>query len=371
MPDRSNGNNVYKPKMTGFLIAAIALVLLVAALLTSTILILSFGSQKNDQTDAPKTEATTPGADPAATTPAATDDPAQTTPDTPDNPDTPDTPNTPDTPTVPTNPNRIPTKVSPDEVTVSFPESAVYEGSLLLIDEEHTYRKDADLLISRSAMGKLSAAALKDTYNFSRITGASGNYSLAGSNFFINSDALYYFDEMLADYVSESGNKDVQIRNAYYCTGDQSDIESVEHSTGYFLDLQIYRSNGTYPLNFESLKADYYNWFIKNCWKYGFIHVRNIENKYSTFRFVGPAHAAAMNKYSFNLTQYLSALSVYNAENPMKVTDGFGWEWWVFYVPVSGSEFTAIDLIGNKDSYRVSGSNTDGFIAAINTSCFS
>lgn len=369
MSAHSNGNNVYKPKLTGFLIAAIALVLLVIALLVSTILILSMSARNAGQTTPP--DATTPPVVSGdTTTPTVTDDdPAQTT--TTVSEDGPDEPITPDNdPPQPIDPNRTPTKVTPDEITLSLPASGVNEGSLLLLDETHPYTKDPALLISRTDMAKLSAEKLLEIYGFERIAGNTGNYSIKNANLFINSEALYYFNEMLEDYVKESGNTDVQIRNAYYCSGDPNDIESVEHSTGYYLDLQIYRSNGTYPLNYETLKADYYDWFVKNCWKYGYLHVRDIDNKYSSFRFVGAAHAAAMNKYSFNMTQYLSAISVYSYDTRMKVTDGFGWEWWVYYVRSVGGE-TSVRALGNENSYRISGNNTDGYVIAINSSCFS
>ncbi len=364
----SNGNNVYKPKLTGFLIAAIALVLLVIALLVSTILILSMSARNATQTTPP--DATTPPIVSGDTTTSTVtgDDPTQTT--TTVSEDGPDEPITPDDPPVPIDPNRTPTKVTPDEITLSLPASGVNEGSLLLLDETHPYAKDPALLISRTDMAKLSAEKLLETYGFERIPGNTGNYSIKNANLFVNSEALYYFNEMLEDYANESGNTDVQIRNAYYCSGDPNDIESVEHSTGYYLDLQIYRSNGTYPLNYETLKADYYDWFVKNCWKYGYLHVRDIDNKYSSFRFVGAAHAAAMNKYSFNMTQYLSAISVYSYNTRMKVTDGFGWEWWVYYVRSVGGE-TSVRALGNENSYRISGNNTDGYVIAINSSCFS
>lgn len=368
MSKHQNDSNVYKPKLTGFLIAAIALVLLVVILLASTIMILSLGSGADKPAESTKQEQTSKTEASTTTPPETTDepDPAETTAPDPAETTAPDEPI--DPPAVPVDPSRVPTKVSPDETKVIVPSQNSGEGSLILLDDEHTYLKDPALLISRAEMSAMSAEKVREEYGFERVTAASGNYTLARSNLFLNSDTLYYFEEMLKDYAEESGNKDVQIRNCYYYSG-ADDIESVEHATGYYVDLQIYRSQGTYPLNYETFKQDYYSWFVDNCWKYGFLHVRDTAS-YSSFRFVGAAHSAAMNKFSLDLGQYLEAVETYSYENYLKVTDGFGWEWWVYYVETAG-DLTEIPVIGNEDSYHISGTNDDGFVVAINSSCFS
>ncbi len=368
MPEHSNDTNVYKPKFTGFLIAAVLLVLLVVVVLISTIFILSSRSKNPAQTTLLPDNSQNPviSTDGSITTadPVGTDDPSVSTlsPDVTDDPDTPDTP------------SKTPVKVSPTETQVSVSKEAMNEGSLLMLDSTHGYQKDPSLLITRSAMAQLSADKLLQDYGFVKMTGGTGNYVLAGSNRFANSEAVAYFGEMMKDFAAASGHTDVQVRNAYYYTGVAGDEESVEHATGYYLDLEIFRTGkGTYPLNYETMKSEYYDWFIANCWKYGFVHVRDIDRsdeKYSTFRFVGAAHAAVMNKYKFDLSQYLSAITVYTYENRMKITDGYGWEWWVYYVKSSGDN-TSIPVIGNEHSYRISGNNLNGYVVAINSSCFS
>lgn len=361
MSERSN-NNVYRPKFTGFLVAAIALVLLVVALLASTVMILTINSQKDEQTTGPiSTAAPTDSSNTTSGTTLPTeetDDPSQTS----------APPSVTDDPVVPTIPSRVPPKVSPDESTITLTADAVNAGSLILLDDDHPYQVDPALMITRTAMGKLSEDELLETYGFERIPNTNSNYMLSSYNCFINSNALYYFKEMMADYVKESGNTDVQLCNGYYCTGDANDIESVEHSTGYYIDLQVHRPEGTYPLNYESMKAAYYDWFIENCWKYGFLHIRD-KNNYSSFRFVGAAHAAAMHNSGTNINQYLDAISVYSYENRFRVTDGFGWEWWIYYVRSAG-DATEIQILGNDQSCFISGDNLSGYVVAINSSCF-
>lgn len=362
MSAHSNDNNVYKPKSTGFLIASFLLVLLIIAVLVSAVLLATSNTNDKEQTTAStKTdkpavstgEGTVAGSE--TSSPTGTDDTPETS--VPATTDAPDTPNT---------PSRTPTKVSPTESTVEAASDAMHEGSLLLLNDKYTYQKDPALLISRSDMGSLTAERRLERYNFELVTGATGNYTVAGSNRFLDKDALYYFNEMTADYVKESGNKDVQVRNAYYYSG--TDKESIEHATGYYLDLQIFRSTGTYPLNYETFKREYYDWFVDNCWKYGYVHVRDT-GSYSTFRFVGAAHAAYMNKKGLDLEGYLAEVTQYTRNSYLQVTDGFGWEWWIYYVKALG-ETTEIPVIGNEVSYDISGDNLNGYIVAVNTSCF-
>lgn len=354
-----NDNNVYKPKVTGFLIACIFLVLLVIVVLGSTVILLSRRSGAPAQTDAPsKTDAPIlSSGDTTTLSPAVTDETPTTT-----------TPEGTDTPVTPTNPTRVPTKVAPTESTLSLPLSAMNSGSLLLLDADHPYQVDMELMLGRAQMSQLSDAELAETYGFSRVAATSPNYKLSSLHTFMKSDALYYFDEMMADYVKETSHTDVQLLYGYYCE-KTSNIESIEHSTGYYIDLQVHRTEGTYPLNYELFKSEYYDWFVENCWKYGFVHVRD-KNNYTTFRFMGAAHTAAMNKYGFGLSEYLSAITVYSKDNFLRITDGFGWEWRVYYVQATG-DTTAVPVMGTEDSYDVSGNNLNGYIVAINTACFS
>lgn len=354
-----NENNVYKPRVTGFLIACILLALLIITVLGSTIILLSSRSETPSETKAPsQTDAPVlSSGDNTTVSPEVTDQTSATT--APEGTDTPDTP---------TNPTRVPVKVAPTESILSLPLSAQNSGCLLLLDEDHPYQVDMSIMLGRAQMALLSDSELSETYGFSRVSAASPYYMLSSTHTFLNSDALYYFNEMMADYVKEKGNTDVQLLYGYYCEKNEN-IESIEHSTGYYIDLQVNRSEGTYPLNYESFKSEYYNWFVDNCWKYGFAHVRN-KNNYTTFRFMGAAHTAAMNKYGFELSDYLSAITVYSKDNFLRITDGFGWEWRVYYVQSTG-DTTSVPVMGTEESYDVSGNNLNGYIVAINTACFS
>ena len=152
---------------------------------------------------------------------------------------------------------------------------------------------------------------------------------------------------------------------------DQDSQEAVEHSTGCVVDLQIY-DGGASPLNHPTYKDKYYDWLIENCWKYGFIHLRDVGNKYSSFRYVGIPHAAALHANSnLSFDAYLTSITAYTFENRKKVVDNEGNEWWIYYEEAEkGEEAVLVRVLGKSQYYQVSGDNKGGFIVAINSTQF-
>lgn len=347
-------NNVYKPKMAGFLIAAIALVMVVIVILVSTILILSAGGD-GKATTAPD-GVNTPLVS-TSTTPEATDDPM--------------TPTTPSVTTSPNDPNDDPNLVIPGAETLVMTRSQIGEGALVLIDTSHFYTKEG--LVRHPSLTSATASTL----GLGALSGNTGNYLLRQSSLYLELNAREAFSKMMADFAIASSSGEVQVRNAYYfdssltAVTDNNSRESVEHSTGCFVDLEINRGGKVYPLNHPSLKEEFYDWFIGNCWEYGFVHWRDTE-KYSTFRYVGIAHAAALHKESsVAFETYLTALTAYKYDNRMKVTDSEGNEWWIYYVEAEDTAETIyVPVLGSPEHYQVSGDNVGGFIVAINSAQF-
>lgn len=345
----ASASNVYKPKLTGVLIAAILLVMVVIVILISTILILSRVG------GAETTTAPSPVWTPAVTT-TVTDHPVQTPSFTPD-PTTPD-PTTPD----PTDPDTV----IPSDV-ISISKSSISTGNLVQIDESHYYYRDG--LIAYRQLNATSASAL----GFAPLSSSSPNYSLRTGNLYLTYDAVTAFEAMAEDLAEECGNA-LQVRNAYYYDANvtisnfKENLEAVEHSTGLYLDLQAYANGKVSPLNHPTYSATYYTWLTQNCWKYGYIHIRDSAN-YSTFRYVGTAPAAAMEKNGWNFTQFVQKIIAYNFDNPLKVNDANGREWWLYYVLADGDSVD-IPVLGDESAYTISGDSATGFIVAINTSVF-
>lgn len=344
----ASGSNVYKPKLTGILIAAILLVMVVIVILISTVLILSRVGGGSTTT------APTPVWTPAATTTSGsaptTESPATTTSDIPD----------------PTAPNPTEPAVVPSD-TLSISKSAIYSGNLVQIDESHFYQREG--LIAYKQLNAITASAL----GFGALSSSSSDYTLSKGNLYLTYDALAAFEAMTADLAKELGNA-LQVRNAYYYDANvtvsnfKENLESVEHSTALYVDLQAYENGKVFPLDHPTYSATYRTWLTENCWKYGYIHIRDTA-KYSTFRYVGKAPAAAMEKNNWDLSEFLQKAVAYNFENPLKVNDGDGHEWWLYYV-LADADTVYIPVLGDESAYTISGDGSTGFVVAINSSVF-
>ena len=363
-------NNVYKPKMTGFLIAFIALIMVMIVILISTILILS--ADNENAPAATTTEkifytvpTTTGNQTPNDQNPGNNQNPGDN-----QNPAGTTAPN-PQQTTAPNTSGDTPS-VNPSDVNVlSFTAAEIGQGPLVLIDKNHFYTRDG--LVNKSEMTNTLASVL----GFKAVGSNHQHFNVPRNDFYLEANTLDAFKKMMADLFDRTGDNFVQIRNAYYYNAaltaitDQDSLEAVEHSTGCVVDLQIY-DGGASPLNHPTYKARFYDWLIENCWKYGFIHLRDVGNKYSTFRYVGIPHAAALHaNSSLSFETYLTSLTAYTFENRKKVNDSEGNEWWIYYEEAEkGEEAVLVRVLGKSDYYIISGDNKGGFIVAINSTQF-
>lgn len=261
--------------------------------------------------------------------------------------------------------------------TVTVENSKAFSGPLILLSEISPYRRPVEDLITRTAMGNLAANKVKTEYGFINLSrGHTGDFILKDNNLFLDADTAEAFRKMMAAYVAETGHKNIWLRNAYYYDKSE-DIAATEdineallnpHAAGLAVDIQISTTNGQIPLKNAYAgypMAEYYDWFLANCHKYGFIHTGDT-NSYSSFRYVGVAHATYMAKNNISLEEYLNAVKDKTSQDRLVISDDSGKEWWVYYVSSSEGETTDITVFG--DLYSVSGNNTDGFVVTIDTS---
>ncbi|MBE6607354.1 MAG: hypothetical protein E7633_02190 [Ruminococcaceae bacterium] len=262
--------------------------------------------------------------------------------------------------------------------TVTVESDKIFSGPLILLGEASPYNRPVEELITRSAMGNLAANKVLSDYNFINLSsGHTGDFILKDRNLFLDVETAEAFRKMMAAYATETGHKNIWLRNAYYYDSSE-DIKTTEdineallnpHAAGLAVDLQISTANGQIPLKNAYTgypSAEYYDWFVTNCHKYGFIHTGNTTN-YSTFRYVGVAHATYMAKNGISLDEYLNTIKANTAQERLVISDDFGKEWWVYYVYASeDSDSTDITVFG--ELYSISGNNTDGFVVTIDTS---
>lgn len=373
MTSEPSGKNVYSPRRTPLLIGIVLLVLIIAAIALSAALLLRESPDKPVTTPKESITSTPPSGRPNGTTsPQTTASPEPTT--------TPEvTSGSPPVTTVPgpispviTTTTRTYNKTTPSTITANVSAADVFRGALILIDDTHSYDFPVEKMISRTEMSALSAATLRSDYGFVRLP-SSPYYVRKNSKLFLNAEAADEFGKMMNAYAAESGNTDVEVRNAYYYA--PNDPRGLYNCTGLYVDLDIVKEEGTYPLNYELFRSDYYDWFVENCHRFGFIHAgegksSSGHDSYSAFRYIGIPHATYMHEFNISsLSAYLDLVKSHPIEKTMTITDEDDVAWQVYYVPaLSGS--TAIDLTATPNGYTVSGNNTDGYIVTINTAYF-
>lgn len=365
--------NKNKAANPGLLVMALLLVLL-ALVVVLVAVILATGVKDNNDNQAPiKVDTTTTKKVLDSTTPNTTtamDTGNGTTTDALTN----NTPNTGNSTTTATNqgatttttPNTTQNPSVSGKNTVQVSSTATNKGALLLISKNNliSYRPSFP---ARSEL--VGNTALQKELGLVRVRGT-GDYKMPHSNHFLSQDAADYFYIMMEDFVKDNGSYDIFLRNAYYCDYSEDVPHANAHATGYAIDLQIMTDNGQFALKSNN---EFYTWFVNNCSKYGYIFTGDTQNSntssgYSSFRFVGTAHAKAMKTYDMDLEQYLSYISNRSAENCLKITDEFGVEWWVYYVKASYLAYTDVTVFGNEECYEISGDNLGGFVVTINAS---
>lgn len=333
-------SNVYNHKTTGIVIASVLLVMMVILIVASALLIVFGGRANTENTTAPDEDKS-----PAVTTTAP---PAGTT-------------------TAEQKPVTEPEIIRPSYIEVDS--ALVNSGSAILIDETHLYIREG--LINYRDMTADKAEKL----GFSVIPEAA-EYSRGNNMLYLTKDACAAFQKMTKQLAADVGTA-LHVRYAYYYqAGLESietpdDLEAFEHSTGLMLALQCNENGGLYNLTHTKQKA-YYQWLKENCYQYGFIWVRD-NNVYSTFRFVGVPHAAAMHKMGVEtLTDYHAAIAAYTFTSNYKVSDAQGNEWWIYYAKADpGAETVKIAVVGDESNYMISGDNDSGLVIAINSTTFS
>ena len=367
-------NNKNKAANPGLLVMALLLVLLALVVVLIAVILATGTKGKNTSkdTDAQSGTTTVLGGQNNTSTPITTlpGGPVNTTPS--GGTTVPVTPNTGDITTTVNNnqttttPNVGTVTPTPGKNNVSIKSSSVNSGSLLLIGKDNQIT-NREKFPARSEL--IGNTALQKELGLTRVKGT-GDYKLPHSNHFLNAEAVEYFYEMMEAFVQQTECVDIFLRNAYYCDYSEEAPHANIHATGYAIDLQIMTDNGQYSLKSNS---EFYKWFIDNCAIYGFIYVGDTQNSntspgYSTFRFVGTAHAGCMKIYDMSLGEYLSYISNRTAESCLRITDEFEVEWWIYYVRATAAENTEVTVFGDESCYEISGDNLGGFVVTINAS---
>ncbi len=263
------------------------------------------------------------------------------------------------------------TDVNLSEAGISLPSASVVSGTLLTIDEEHSYRYDITSLRPTSDIP--SSASLLKEQNLIRLYGKkSQNYLLAASNIFLKEDAFQPWEDLMAAFVADTGKKSVQVVSAYVYSGEASLNSSFV--TGYSLAINLYENSANYSLA-SSEKTVTVNgktmtcldWFQDNCAQYGFLYT-GLEGSQAktlaTFRFVGVPHALAMQRLDYvDTKEYSDFLRHYQSLHTVADFES-GITWNIDFYPADREKPLTVITIPKGAVYTVSGNNVDGFVVA-------
>lgn len=157
------------------------------------------------------------------------------------------------------------------------------------------------------------------------------SYFVKDKNVYINKIAMQPLNDMMDDFYKETGLKTVNVISAYRSVEKQAELYKKivlqhgadyarcyaqkptfsEHHTGLAIDLGIFHSQDGSSETFTG--EGEYEWFVKNCHKYGFVlryakdkeQITKISYEAWHFRYVGIKNATYMVKHNLCLEEFL------------------------------------------------------------------
>lgn len=252
-------------------------------------------------------------------------------------------------------------------VSEAFDNDMVYQGPLILVNSETEYKWDEE--------GLKSVLEVRDN-------DGTDCYSVLDNNVKARSAAAYALNAMLKAFTDETGHKDIRVDSAYRSVSQQQAIyDSAEgnasepgfsdYHTGYSIDLNVVDDEGN-SLDFDGTGD--YEWFEKNCYKYGFI-LRFPEGKDEItgqgyrpwhFRYVGMAHASYMHEKGICLEEYIKELKSYPYDGThLETTDSDGKKYEIYYFAADTAAALTSVAVPAGYEYEISGNNTDSFIVTV------
>ncbi len=272
--------------------------------------------------------------------------------------------------------------------TVNVPSSSVNEGDLVLVNYNYAYDRIDDV-------------ELKIAY-----TERTGKIKVSSTTLGMEPEAFDALEQMVIDLVEDTECDDLLLYSGHRTLADQQRIwdsnmtnygeeytktyvavpAHSEHHTGYACDLGFYTDDGaSIPL----VDHEFGPWVWEHCTEYGYIlrypaekaEITGIGHEQWHFRYVGQAHAYAMDSLGFCLEEYIDHMKAYTTDAqlvhigtdrsvnyvlPSDLAD-ISTGWISYYVPASASDTTAVKIpsAAKYANYEISGNNVDGFIVTI------
>lgn len=243
--------------------------------------------------------------------------------------------------------------------------SDTLQGPLVLVNNEHAYTFPST---------EAHLAEIYSVYNRHK----PHLYQQSGISAYMEKTALDALDIMLTDFATQSGNKQVQIRDAYRDLKTQEnygvDPGHSDHHTGYGCVLRYVKDGGSGETHELAGDLSTYGWILEHCHEYGFItryptdkaDKTGVEDYESYFRYVGVAHATYMKEADLCMEEYVEFLKTKTYKKPLNIKGADGKDYCVYYAEVS-SGGSSIHYPTNY-AYTMSGTNEGGVVITVNLS---
>ncbi len=300
----------------------------------------------------------------------------------------------------------VPGQDSLENTTVSTPGAETDDAGLLLYDtvavQNSTMKEGQLVLVNYNyAYEGIDDVTLKNAYNE-----RTGKIKVSSTTLGMEPEAFDALEELVSGLVADTGCDDLLLYSGHRTLADQQRIWDSnmtnygeeytktyvavpghsEHHTGLACDLGFYTDEGaSIPL----VDHEFGTWVWEHCTEYGYIlrypadkaDITGIGHEQWHFRYVGLAHAYAVDALGLCYEEYVDALKGYAADTKMlhisaerELTDVNAADistvsggWLTYFVPASEGDTTDIRVPrGDKYAdYEISGNNVDGFIVTI------
>lgn len=290
-----------------------------------------------------------------------------------------------------------------ENTTVTEPADSAAEGEFGVVTVQNSTMNEGDLVLVNFnyAYDRIDDVTLRNAYNE-----RTGKIKVSSTTLGMEPEAFEALEELVAGLVADTGCDDLLLYSGHRTLADQqriwdSNMASYgeeytktyvavpghsEHHTGYACDLGFYTDDG---LSIPLVDHEYGTWVWEHCTEYGYIlrypadkaEITGIGHEQWHFRYIGLAHAYAVDALGLCYEEYVDALKGYTADTKMlhisaereltdvAVTDisAVSGGWLTYFVPASEGDTTDIRIPGGDKfaDYEISGNNVDGFIVTI------
>ena len=251
-----------------------------------------------------------------------------------------------------------------DYITVHMDDYSVFQGSLVLINHDHSYE----------------IPNKNDFVNLAREKTES--YKVFGEDMLLSAKVIAPLNNMMDAFCAETGRDNITVRSAFRDYAKQQEIVNEyialvgmneatrwaalpghsEHHAGLAVDLGVYADGEVGVF----INTGVNSWFVQNSWKYGFILRFPTDKSDITktayepwhYRYVGVPHAYIMHLNDQCFEEYIESIAEFTWAEPLNV------EYEDDLYSIYFTRSVDIDIPFDCE-FEISGNNIDGFIVTI------